>query len=176
MAEGRDEKGAFALGNDIWTTRMRAGRFPKFENDEQLRAACLEYFQWNADNPLYEAKLTSFQGVNTIEHLPKIRAMTISALCLHIGITLRQWTEWRKSRADLLPIITQAEEIIRTQKFEGAAADLLNANIIARDLGLADKAELSGPDGGPIKTETSMNDKELARQVAFLLAKATQGE
>lgn len=32
-----------------------------------------------------------------------------------------------------------------------------------------------GRDGGPIETK-SMNDKELARQVAFLLAKATQGE
>jgi hypothetical protein len=33
------------------------------------------------------------------------------------------------------------EEIIRTQKFEGASADLLNPNIIARDLGLADKQD-----------------------------------
>lgn len=36
------------------------------------------------------------------------------------------------------------EEIIRTQKFEGASADLLNPNIIARDLGLAEKQEHSG--------------------------------
>ena len=32
--------------------------------------------------------------------------------------------------------------VIRTQKFEGASAGLLNANIIARDLGLSDKTEL----------------------------------
>ena len=33
------------------------------------------------------------------------------------------------------------------QKFAGAAADLLNANIIARDLGLADKQDLTNSDG-----------------------------
>ena len=31
------------------------------------------------------------------------------------------------------------DSIIRTQKFEGAAADLFNANIISRDLGLVDR-------------------------------------
>ena len=44
--------------------------------------------------------------------------------------------------------------IIRTQKFTGAAAYMLNANIIARDLGLANKEELSGPNGKPITTKT----------------------
>lgn len=44
----------------------------------------------------------------------------------------------------MLAVITQAEAVIYEQKFTGAAADLLNPNIIARDLGLADKKELSG--------------------------------
>ena len=44
------------------------------------------------------------------------------------------------------------EEIIYNQKFTGAAADLLNPNIIARELGLADKQqnEHTGVDGKPI--------------------------
>ena len=33
------------------------------------------------------------------------------------------------------------------QKFMGAAADLLNANIISRDLGLADKKDHTSSDG-----------------------------
>lgn len=40
--------------------------------------------------------------------------------------------------------MTRVEQIIRQQKFEGAAAELLNPNIIARDLGLADKKVLGG--------------------------------
>jgi hypothetical protein len=34
--------------------------------------------------------------------------------------------------------------------------------------------ELSGPDGGPIKTE-NVSDQDLARQIAFILTKATHG-
>ena len=45
----------------------------------------------------------------------------------------------------------------REQKFTGAAADLLNANIIARDLGLKDNVsnEHTGANGGAIKHEIS---------------------
>ncbi len=60
---------------------------------------------------------------------------------------------------------TRVDEIIRTQKFQGASADLLNANIIARDLGLADKTELTGKDGGPVRL-TNMSDADLERIAA----------
>jgi hypothetical protein len=43
--------------------------------------------------------------------------------------------------------MVRVEDAIFRQKFEGASADLLNANIIARDLGLADKKDLSSTDG-----------------------------
>ena len=39
-------------------------------------------------------------------------------------------------------ITTRAEEIIYDQKFSGAAADLLHANIIARDLGLKEQSQI----------------------------------
>ena len=60
------------------------------------------------------------------------------------------------------------EQIIRTQKFEGAAAELLNPNIIARDLGLADRSEHSGPGGGPIRTLdlSKLSDEALAEMMA----------
>lgn len=68
-----------------------------------------------------------------------MRAMTLSGLCLFLNITRETWGQWRKLD-DFSDVITQAEEVIYSQKFAGAAADLLNANIIARDLGLADKS------------------------------------
>ena len=41
---------------------------------------------------------------------------------------------------------------------------MLNANIIARDLGLSDKSELTGKGGGPIKIQSArdLTDDELA--------------
>lgn len=83
----------------------------------------------------------------------KMRAMTLDGLHLFLGITDQTWINYRE-REDFLEVTTTIDKAIRSQKFAGAAADLLNANIIARDLGLKDAStnEHSGPNGGPIKT------------------------
>lgn len=139
-------------GNKFWEARSSHGPNPKFKNSNDLWAACLEYFEWAYDNPLQESKVAQSGGEPKVITLPKMRAMTIMGLCVFLDITEQTWREWRANRKDLSSVITRVEQIIRTQKFEGAAADLLNPNIIARDLGLADKQELTGKDGGPIQT------------------------
>lgn len=163
---------AAPVGNRFWEARSSHGRKPIFATPEDLWIAASEYFEWVEANPLYEDKVTSFQGVNTHEPLAKMRAMTISGLCIFLDIARSTWDEYRANK-DFSGIVTRVEEIIRDQKFSGAAADLLNANIIARDLGLADRSEHTGKDGGPIQTEDT-SDLEIARRVAFLLAKATK--
>jgi hypothetical protein len=127
-------------GNKFWLNRTKHGRDKLFSSAEVLWDACCEYFEWVEDNPLYEAKLVSYQGESTIEQVPKMRAMTIGGLCLFLGISKTTWDIYRKNE-DFVVVTSEAEEIIRSQKFSGAAADLLNANIIARDLGLVDKKE-----------------------------------
>ena len=69
-----------------------------------------------------------------------MRAMTISGLCLFLDIDRSTWTAW-KTDNDFSSIVARVEEVIYSQKFAGAAADLLNSNIIARDLGLTDKVQ-----------------------------------
>jgi len=127
-------------GNRFWEIRSSHGRAPIFKSPDDLWNACCEYFAWVEENPLWEAKLTSYQGVSTVETLPKMRAMTIDGLCLFLDIGRRTWDEYAK-REDFVPVVTRAEATIRSQKFAGAAAELLNPNIIARDLGLVDKQE-----------------------------------
>lgn len=167
------QTGQFLPGNRFWEARSSAGPKPKFEGPEQLWEACSEYFEWIEANPLYEDKLVTFQGSASHEPVAKMRAMTIGGLCLFLDISFETWSEWRKSRTDLSEVISRAEAIIYQQKFSGAAADLLNANIIARDLGLADKTEHTGKDGGPIET-SSVSDLELARRIGFFLTKAAK--
>jgi len=140
---------AAPLGNSFWMARSSHGRKPIFESPDVLWNACCEYFDWIEANPLYEAEAFAYQGNVKVEPLPKMRAMTISSLCIFLDISVRGWGEYRE-REDFLPITTCAEEIIRTQKFQGAAAGLLNPNIIARDLGLSEKSEVTGADGGPL--------------------------
>lgn len=138
------------LGNQFWKARSTHGRNPIFASPDDLWDAACEYFEWVDANPLYEDKVTSFQGVNTHEPIAKMRAMTVAGLCLFLDISRQGWDEYRK-RQDFLAVTSRIDDVIRSQKFAGAAADLLNANIIARDLGLADKSEMSGPDGGPVQ-------------------------
>lgn len=155
-------------GNRFWEMRSSHGRSPIFPTPNDLWGACCEYFEWVELNPLWEDKITSFQGTNTHEPVAKMRAMTIDGLCLFLDIGYQTWRDYC-NREDYSEVTSRAESVIRSQKFAGAAADLLNANIIARDLGLADRKELTGKDGGPIKAETSianLSDDELARIAA----------
>ena len=130
-------------GNQFWKMRSSHGRAPLFDSPDVLLAACTEYFDWVEANPLKESQAFAYQGAVKLQELPKMRAMTISGLCIFLDIARSTWDEYSK-RDGFTGITSQVEEIIRTQKFEGASAGLLNANIIARDLGLADKQELSG--------------------------------
>ena len=139
-------------GNQFWLARSSHGRKPLFDDAEKLWDACVEYFQWVEDNPLYEVKGFAFQGVVTKETFPKMRAMTIEGLCIFLDIARSTWQQYGK-REDFSAVVTRVEEVIRTQKFAGAAADLLNPNIIARELGLSDKNEITGDGGGPLVIE-----------------------
>lgn len=166
----RDAAGRFAPGNRFWEARSSHGANPKFTNPDDLWQACVEYFDWVEDNPLYEDKLVTFQGTATHEPVAKMRAMTIGGLCIFLDIDETTWRDWKDTRSDLSPIISRVENVIRHQKFTGAAADLLNPNIIARDLGLADKQEHTGAGGGPIQTvTTAMTPQEAAEAYAATL-------
>ena len=136
------------IGNKFWKARSSHGRKPIFESPEQLWKAANEYFEWVDDNPLYEAKPFAYQGKVVIKDIAKMRAMTIDGLCIFLDIGESTWNDYCK-REDFLGVTTQIDKVIRTQKFSGAAAELLNSNIIARDLGLVDKKDttISNPEG-----------------------------
>lgn len=136
-------------GNRFWEARSsNKGAAPLYENSEDLRSACIEYFEWVEDNPLQAAEKVTFKGRGDTFPVDKMRAMTVVGLCNFIGIARSTWYHWKgdtgNGREDVSDIITWAEDIIFQQKFEGAAADMLNPNIIARELGLADKKEMTG--------------------------------
>lgn len=130
-------------GNQFWKARTKHGRDKIFSSKEALWDACCEYFQWVEDNPLIEIKVGWFQGVATQEEVSKMRAMTMDGMCIFLNIGTSTWADWRKKENDFSEVIANAEMVMRNQKFTGAAADLLNPNIIARDLHLTDKQEIN---------------------------------
>lgn len=166
----------FGMGNQWWKARSRHGVKPIFpegpEGAAKLLEACEDYFEWNEDNPLYEEKAFAYEGAVTVHESPKVRATTINGLCIFIDVTPDSWRDWRSARPDLLPVMNWAETCIKQQKFTAAAAGLLNANIISRDLGLADKTELTGPGGGPI---TTVNGEMTPQEAAEAYARTRDG-
>jgi len=157
-------------GNRFWEARSSHGPARLYKNTETLWLACVEYFEWVDENPLWENRVAQFRGDVIDMPVEKMRAMTVGGLCLFLDIDETTWREWRKPENDLSPIVAKVDQVIYQQKFTGAAADLLNPNIIARDLGLADKREITGKDGQPLVAITSqMTPQEAAAAYAATL-------
>lgn len=132
---------AAPAGNQFWKLRENHGRELEYQTEEELRTEVMGYFEWCENNPWFKNEaIKSGEKVGDIVKVPTARPFTITGLCIYLGISLKTWKAYCK-REDFVHITTYAEEIIYTQKFEGAAVGAFNANIIARDLGLADKAE-----------------------------------
>lgn len=139
--------------NQFWKQRSKHGRDKLFTSPDLLWEAACEYFEWCEDNPLIEI---DFKGKDAYKvELPKMRAFTMHGLCLYLDCNTAYFrtfkSQERENKKDFSTVISKIEEVVYNQKFTGAAAGFLNANIIARDLGLSDKqvTEISGKNGGP---------------------------
>lgn len=151
---------AFQTGNRFWELRSKYGRDKLFASPELLWEAATEYFEWCEANPFIQIE---FNGKDAIEcELPKMRPFTIHALCLYLGCNTDYFKNFlNQERIDkdaFSPIITRIYETIYAQKFAGAASGFFNANIIARDLGLADKQDLNN--------NVSITDAETLKGIA----------
>jgi hypothetical protein len=131
------------LGNRFWEARYNTGRKPKTATPATLWAACVKYFEFLEDNPLYEHKVGFYQGEAFEHKVPLMRAPTLAGLCIFLGITDQTWYNWKNRSKGFLDVITRVDRTLYDWKFQGAAAGLLNANIIARDLKLTDHTDVT---------------------------------
>ena len=125
-------------GHEYWKLAkgFAVGNEKKYQPQELCDVA-IEYFKWVEKNPLKEQKAF---GNGTILNLNKMRAMTIKGFCLFAGISSQTFDSYSKEET-YLSITSYIRDVIYTQKLEGAAAGLLETNIIARELGLKEKVE-----------------------------------
>ena len=129
---------------------------------------CASYFTWAQEHPLQEEKVFQFQGEIVRADIGKVRAFSKRGLCNHLGVPEKRLESYVTRGDEWAEAVEIVEQIIFTQKFENAAANLLNSAVIIRDLGMADKQEFSGPNGDPIQTqEVSARDK-INRRIAGL--------
>lgn len=164
-------KGA-PIGNKFWSIRSKHGRDKIFATPQIMWDAACEYFEWCDENPLYEI---DFKGKDADRvELPKMRAYTLTGLCLYLHINSLYFNRFEEERKkenteeakDFCKVITSIRETLYTQKFTGAAAGFLNANLISRELGLVDKKQTEHS-GEVVTSDISIADlpDELAQQV-----------
>ena len=155
--KNKGKKGA-PKENQFWKLRATHGRPKIFTDPEQLWHQACKYFQWCDDNPLKEEKLfgTGYRGKISLK-----RAYTMKGLCFFIGIGESTWNDYKNKPdyKDFSAVIEAIEQAVYTQKFEGAAVGLFNANIIARDLGLADKLEANNTNRNSDITEEDVDSR-----------------
>ncbi len=121
---------AFPKGNDFWKLRKDFdSEAHKKLSIEQLFLKSQEYIDYVLNSPLTE---NDFRGKDANEvTLQKMRSMHEKGLCHHLGISTETLNNWMKD-PQYFGVITQIKQLIYVYKFEGAAAGMLNANIIAR--------------------------------------------
>lgn len=131
--------------SDFWSDALARTRFRKYLPMELAEQAAL-YFKWCNENPLYETDIRSVDGCVVETPIAKVRAFTKRGFMLWLGMTESNYRQYAAdpAYADVIHII---ENIIHTQKFENAAAGLLNSNFIARDLNLAESVDHKSSDG-----------------------------
>lgn len=140
-------------GNQFWKLRTQHGRKALFEDDAILLwNECVKFFEWCDENPKYKNEaIKSGDRAGQIVQIPTERPYTLGELATFLGISkgyfwmVKKRCELKKDQKsnDFLEIITRVEEIIYTQKFVGAAVGAYNANLIARELGIVDKKDIT---------------------------------
>jgi hypothetical protein len=157
----------------FWLQRKLHASTVIFKDNNALWEACAAYFQWVEDHPLYSVEIFKYQGEASQVEVPHLRPMTLNGLCIFLGISPETWRRWRRRDPAFAAMIRHVEAIIFEQKFSGAAANLFNANIIARELGLMDRTahELAAPrPDADIPTITqNMDTREAAEYYARTL-------
>jgi hypothetical protein len=152
---------AAPIGNQFWKNRTKHGRDRLYAEPNTLWEAACEYFEWCESNPILEDTINFYQGAPYHEELKHQRVKTMGGLWIYLGIFRQTWDLWktqRKDDQDFIAVISLIEEVVREDKLTGAVAGVYNANIISRDLGLADKTstEIGGINGDPIRTSNSI--------------------
>ena len=158
-------------GNQWWKLRAKHGRHALFTDPQKLWEAAVEYFEHTEKRKWKEKDWVGKDAV--LVHREKDAPFTVTGLCIYLGVEDAWWrnfkgTEAFKSNEAFGTVYAAINQIIYNQKFEGAAVGTYNANIIARDLGLRDKTELSTPeDGSAFKVTLNIGDKPASNSGAI---------
>lgn len=123
----------------------------RFKTPLDLWECAMKYFEWATDTCLHENRMVIIDGCAKSEVLEKTRPFYLDGFLGYSFIPRTTWYDYTK-RDEFKDVVDLIHMVIKTQKFEGAAAGIFNATVMVRDLKLVDStsSELTGPDGQPL--------------------------
>ena len=127
------------IGNQFWQLADpdKIGQPPKYKPDTLIQKA-IEYFEWVDNNPIEVEQNLGTKNVNKV----KLRQpYTLKGFWLFANICHTTWQNYRKKN-EYVAVVRKIEDIIYNHKYIGATIGIFKENIIARDLGLADKKDV----------------------------------
>ena len=125
---------------NIVKKKIKAGGPLKFESPKEFWEAAKEYFQEMDKAPAFETVYKFNYGECIQSEIPRKRPYTKGSLCIFMNIYQDTYNAYSR-RPEFAPVCKMIDEIIRSQKFDGACAGFFHPMIISRDLGLVDKQE-----------------------------------
>lgn len=121
------------------------GRPPKYKTPEELAEKVAEYFVYCVKNPLVYNTYYTEDGIERTTYKPK--PFTKIGLALFCGYSSYERLKDLSNREEgFREVITCAESIIYTQKFDYASIGVFQHTIMIRDLELIDKRDVKVSD------------------------------
>ena len=152
-------------GKKYWQKRKKIGRPKEFSTPEELWNEFCAYCAEVDENPIKKAEIikSGFMAGTTFE-VPLARPYNWDGFedWIFEKRGFVKFNDYKSNKdgryEDYAWVIERIKKVMRTQKFEGAAAGLFNPNIIAYDLGLAAKQIIE------TKGETSVDPSKLSKE------------
>jgi len=146
-------------GNQFWNPDYPGGRPRKFKDPEELWTKAKEYFEHCDDNPFTVSEHTTKVNDDILKTTTHKIPYTWEGLYVFLNVS--DLKQYRKIK-EYYPIITHISNVIYNQKLSGAASGLFNSNIIARELGLKDRQDMTSNDDTINNVDLSkLSDKAL---------------
>lgn len=140
---------------------------PKTYSPNMLWSLACEYFERVKNNPIKKQDfIKGGESAGQIVELDQMRPFTWQGFSDYLceqGFNARIY-DYKLNRdnryQDFSEVIDAIDSVIYSQKFEGAAAGVFNANIISRDLGLADRSQVTVTEEQPLFGDEPEDDEK----------------
>lgn len=154
-----------------WRKKMKVGRKKAIKSPQHLWDLACAYFVYIDEHPYQKQEpIKSGDSAGSVMTVDSIRPYTWNGLEIYLfqkGI-IYDLQDYKRNTdgayTEFQEVIGAIDKVIFDQKFSGAAVGAFNANIIARELGLADNqkviVEKEQPLFGPSEDDDNHSDTE----------------